>query len=116
MGKDVSTARAETAANLAVGRVPMFSTMLSAASARALLHEMHFDTVDAVLVLDHAGHYAGTARLKDVLNAPNEISLSSLVRKDWPVVGPDIDRERAAALSFEVSLLRKLASNLLQEK
>ena len=101
MGKGVSRARTETAANLAVGRVPMFSTMLSAAGARALLHEMHFDTVDAVLVLDDEGHYAGTARLKDLLNAPDETSLSSLVRKDWPVAGPDIDQEHAAALAHQ---------------
>ena len=99
MGKGVSRARTETAANLAVGRVPMFSTMLSAADARAFLHEMHFDTVDAVLVLDDEGHYAGTARLKDVLNASDETSLSSLVRKDWPVLRPDIDQEHAAALA-----------------
>jgi magnesium transporter len=104
VGKDVSRAHAETAANLAVGRVPMFSAMLSAASARALLHEMHFDTVDAVLVLDHEGHYAGTARLKDVLNAPDEISLSSLVCKHWPVVGPEIDQEHAAALAHQHSV------------
>lgn len=104
MGKGVSRARTETAANLAVARVPMFSTMLSAAGARALLHEMHFDTVDAVLVLDDEGHYAGTARLKDVLNAPDETSLSSLVRKDWPVVGPDIDQEHAAALAHQHSV------------
>jgi magnesium transporter len=82
----------------------MFSTMLSAAGARALLHEMHFDTVDAVLVLDHEGHYAGTARLKDVLNAPDQTLLSSLVRKDWPVVGPDIDQEHAAALAHQHSV------------
>ena len=104
MGKGVSRARTETAANLAVARVPMFSTMLSAAGARALLHEMHFDTVDAVLVLDDEGHYAGTARLKDVLNAPDETSLSSLVRKDWPVVGPDIDQEHAGALAHQHSV------------
>jgi len=47
MDKSVLKAHAETAANLAVARVPMFSTILSAAGARALLHEMHFDTVDA---------------------------------------------------------------------
>jgi magnesium transporter len=104
VGKGVSSVRTETAANLAVGRVPMFSTTLSAGGARALLHKMHFDTVDAVLVLDHEGHYAGTARLKDVLNAPDETSLSSLVRKDWPVVGPDIDQEHAAALAHEHSV------------
>jgi magnesium transporter len=104
VGKGVSRARTETAANLAVGHVPMFSTMLSAGGARALLHEMHFDTVDAVLVLGHEGHYAGTARLKDVLNAPDEALLSSLVRKDWPVVASDIDQEHAAALAHQHSV------------
>lgn len=101
VGKNVSNVRTETAANLAVARVPMFSAILSAAGARALLHEMPFDSVDAVLVLDDEGHYAGTARLQDVLNAPDETSLSSLVRKDWPVVGPDIDQEHAAALAHQ---------------
>lgn len=98
VGKNVSNVRTETAANLAVARVPMFSAILSAAGARALLHEMPFDSVDAVLVLNDEGHYAGTARLQDVLNAPDETSLSSLVRKDWPVVGPDIDQEQPQPL------------------
>jgi magnesium transporter len=101
VGKSVFQSAHRDRSQLAVARVPVFSTILSAAGARALLHEMHFDTVDAVLVLDDEGHYAGTARLKDVLNAPDETPLSSLVRKDWPVVGPDIDQEHAAAFAHQ---------------
>jgi magnesium transporter len=101
MDKSIVKAHAETAASLAVARVPMFSTILSATRARTLLHEMHFDTVDAVLVLDDEGHYVGTACLKDLLNASDETSLSSLVRKNWPVLPPNIDQEHAVALAHQ---------------
>ena len=105
MGKGVSRARTETAANLAVAHVPMFSTMpFGGRCPCASSRDANFDTVDAVLVLDDEGHYAGTARLKDVLNAPDETPLSSLVLKDWPVVGPDIDQEHAAALAHQHSV------------
>ena len=79
----------------------MFSAKLAAAGARALLGEMQFDAIDAVLVLDDKGHYAGTARIKDLLTAPDAVPLSSLTVKDWPVVGPDIDQEHAAALAHQ---------------
>jgi magnesium transporter len=99
VGKGILKAHAETAANLAVARVPTFGARLSAADARALLQTTSFDAVDAVLVLDDEGRFAGAARLKDVLTAPDAIPLSSLALKDWPVVGPDIDQEHAAALA-----------------
>lgn len=101
MVKNLFAAPTETAARLAVAHVPMFSAKLAAAGARALLGEMQFDAIDAVLVLDDKGHYAGTARIKDLLTAPDAVPLSSLTVKDWPVVGPDIDQEHAAALAHQ---------------
>jgi Mg/Co/Ni transporter MgtE len=91
----------EVAAHLAVARVPMFRGSLSAAEARALLQTTNFDVVDAILVLDDQGHFAGAARLKDVLRAPDEAALSSLAVKEWPAVGPDIDQEHAVALAHQ---------------
>jgi magnesium transporter len=89
----------EVAANLAVAGVPTFGKSLSAAEARTLLRTTSFDAVDAVLILDDEGRFAGAAQLKDVLTAPDETPLSSLALKDWPVVGPDVDQEHAAALA-----------------
>jgi magnesium transporter len=62
---------------------------------------MPFDAIDAVLVLDDQGHHAGTARTKDLLTAADDVPLSSLTVKDWPVAGPDTEREHAAALSHQ---------------
>lgn len=101
MDESILKAHAETAVSLALARVPTFSTSLVAADARALLNEMHFDTIDAVLVIDDEGHYAGVAPLKDVLNAPRDAPLSSLTFKDWPVVGPEVDQEHAAAVAHQ---------------
>ena len=98
MGKSVST-RTETAANLAVTRVPIFRASLSAADARALLRTTNFNTVDAILVIDDEGHFSGAAQLKDLLTAPDQALLASLTLKDWPRVGPDVDQEYAAALA-----------------
>jgi magnesium transporter len=91
----------QTAARLALARVPMFSAKLAASGARTLLQEMPFDSIDAVIVVDDQGNYAGTARLKDVLSARDEKPLSSLVIKDWPVAGPELDQEHAAALAHQ---------------
>ena len=99
MGKSVSRAHAEVAANLAVLRVPIFRASLSAADARALLRTTNFDAVEAILVINDEGRFAGAARLKDVLTAPDEAPLASLTFKDWPWVDPDVDQEHAAALA-----------------
>ena len=99
MGKSVSRAHAEVAANLAVLRVPIFRASLSAADARALLRTTNFDAVEAILVIDDECRFAGAARLKDVLTAPDEAPLASLTFKDWPWVDPDVDQEHAAALA-----------------
>ena len=101
MGRNVSRARTETAANLAVARVPIFRASLSAADARALLRTTNFDAIDAILVIDEEGHFSGAARLKDLLTAPDQASLVSLTLKDWPWVGPDVDQEHAAALAHQ---------------
>jgi len=99
VGKSVSRAHAEVAANLAVLRVPIFRASLSAADARALLRTTNFDAVEAILVIDDECRFAGAARLKDVLTAPDEAPLASLTFKDWPWVDPDVDQEHAAALA-----------------
>ena len=101
MGKSVSRTRTETAANLAVARVPIFRASLSAADARALLRTTNFDAVDAVLLIDDEGRFVGAARLKDVLTAPDEGPLSSVALQDWPWVGQDIDQEHAATLAHQ---------------
>jgi len=101
VGKSVSRARTENAANLAVARVPIFRASLSAADARALLRTTNFDAIDAILVIDEEGHFSGAARLKDLLTAPDQASLVSLTLKDWPWVGPDVDQEHAAALAHQ---------------
>lgn len=101
MGKSVSRARTETAANLMVARVPIFRASLSAADARAILRTTNFDAVEAILIINDEGRFAGAARLKDVLTAPDEATAASLTLKDWPWVEPDIDQEHAAALAHQ---------------
>lgn len=91
----------ETAARLAVRSVPMFRGSLTAAEARALLHQTSFDNIEAVIVLDAMGRYAGAAGLKEVLRASDDRPLSSLMRKEWPRVLPDTDQEQAAATAHQ---------------
>jgi magnesium transporter len=79
----------------------MFSLSLSAADTRAQLRTAKFDVVEVVLVVDDDGRFAGAARLKDVLHAPDKTPLSSLAIKAWPVVGPDTDQEHAADLAHQ---------------
>jgi len=95
------TARAEVAAHLAVRNVPMLAGTLTAAEARAQLTRTAYDAVDAVLVVAADGRYEGTAHLKDVLAAADQVLLSSLVAQDWPVVRPDVDQEHAATLAHD---------------
>jgi magnesium transporter len=101
VGKSVSRARTETAANLAVARVPIFKASLSAADTCALLRSTNFDAIDAILVIDAKGHFSGAVRLKDLLTAPDQAPLASLTLKDWPWVGPDVDQEHAAAFAHQ---------------
>jgi len=101
LGKRPLRVHPEAAANLAVAHVPMFSRSLSAADTRAQLRTANFDVVDAVLVVDDDGRFAGAAWLKDVLQAPDETPLSSLALKAWPVVAPDTDQEHAADLAHQ---------------
>ena len=91
----------EIAARLAVGNVPIFDGTGTAAEARAQLYRRAYDAVDAVLILDESGRYAGAAHLNDVLAAADTTRLSSLVFKDWPVVGPEVDQEHAATIARE---------------
>jgi magnesium transporter len=95
------TTLTEIAARLAVGNVPIFDGTSTAAEARAQLHQRAYDAVDAVLILDESGRYAGAAHLNDVLAAADTTRLSSLVFKDWPVVGPEVDQEHAATIARE---------------
>lgn len=103
----------EPAARLAVGRVPRFRQGISATEARSLLHTTDFDNVEAVIIIDDLGHYAGTLDLKDVLRASDEVRLSSLRLKDWPRVLPDTDQEHAAAIAHQrgVSALPVVAAD-----
>jgi len=95
------TPRIETAAHLVVRNVPMLDGALTAGEARTRLAETAYDAVDAVLVLGGKGHYEATAHLKDVLAAADSTPLSSLARKTWPVVLPEVDQEHAAKLAHE---------------
>lgn len=101
MGKRPFKVHPEAAASLAVAQVPMFSRDLSAADARAQLRTAKFDAVDIILIVDDDGRFAGAANLKDVLQAPDDVPLSAVIIKDWPVAGPDTDQEHVAALAHQ---------------
>lgn len=98
---ETNPALTEIAAHLAVPNVPLLDGTLTAAEARAQLHRVSYDAVDAVVVIDKDGRYAGTAALKDVLAAADSEPLALLASKDWPVVLPEVDQERAAQLAHE---------------
>jgi Mg/Co/Ni transporter MgtE len=87
----------EAAANLAVAQVPTFNQALSAAEARAQLRTAKFEAIDAVLIVDDGGRFAG----EDVLQAPDEVPLSAVLIKDWPVASPETDQEHVADLAHQ---------------
>lgn len=91
----------ETAASLAIRNVPMLDGTLSAGAVRAELRTKAYDSIEAILVLDATGCYDGAASLKDVLTAHDDVRLSSLSLRNWPVVRPDVDQEHAAMLAHE---------------
>jgi magnesium transporter len=91
----------EAAANLAVAQVPTFNQALSAADARAQLRTANFEAIDAVLIVDDGGRFAGAANLKDLLQAPDEVPLSAVLIKDWPVASPETDQEHVADLAHQ---------------
>ena len=89
----------EAAGRLALKGVPTFPGSMSAAEARKLLQTQSFDAIEAVIIEDDQGRYAGVATLKDVLTALDETQLLSLARSDWPRVEPHTDQEHAAEIA-----------------
>jgi magnesium transporter len=81
--------------------VPTFNQALLATDARARLRTAKFEAVDAVLIVDDDGRFAGAANLKDVLQAPDEAPLSAVLIKDWPVASPETDQEHVADLAHQ---------------
>jgi hypothetical protein len=72
VGKSVSRARTETAANLAVarGRAYLRPMLVRSYGQRTSTPSMPF-------VIDDEGHFSGAARLKDLFTAPDQATLAS---------------------------------------
>lgn len=85
--------------NYAIAAVPTADPDATVAAVRAALAGARHDAAEAVFVLD-GGRLAGVVPLPELLAAPPERTMASLMHADWPSVAPDLDREDAASLAI----------------
>lgn len=90
---------ADTAARRMVTRVPTARRGESADEARRALAGQTFDCADTLCVVDEKGRLEGVLRLRDLLAAPAEASIESLMTADPPRSLPDTDQEHVAVLA-----------------
>jgi magnesium transporter len=85
----------QQAAEHAVSNVPSVSPSDTAADVKRLLMAQRFDSVSHVAVIDGKS-LVGIVRTEDLLPAPDETSVSSLMDSDPPRVAQGVDQEAAA--------------------
>jgi magnesium transporter len=85
----------ETAARHASSQVPILTPERTAGEARRQLVGQRYESASHVVVCHH-GTFLGIVRLEDLLAAPDDAALASLMDADAPVVAPGVDQEIAA--------------------
>jgi magnesium transporter len=85
----------ETAAQHATSRVPIVGPRQRIADVRALLGGQRYDSAAHVVVCE-ADKFRGVMTIENVLAAPAEATVESLMDGGAPFVGPHIDQEVAA--------------------
>jgi len=86
----------ETAGALLTREVPVARPETTVAELRTMLTGARHDVVSHIAVCDDAGVLRGIARIEDVLAAPAEASIASVMDTDPPVVSAGMDQERVA--------------------
>ena len=85
----------ETAAQHATSRVPIVGPRQRIADVRALLGGQRYDSAAHVVVCE-ADRFRGVTTIENVLAAPADATVDSVMDADAPCVGPRIDQEVAA--------------------
>ncbi len=86
----------ETAGALLTREVPVTRPETTASDVRGMLIGTHHDVVSHIAVCDEAGMLRGIARIEDVLAAPDDAAMASVMDADPPVVSAGMDQERVA--------------------
>jgi len=85
----------ETAAAHATARVPIASPAQAAGAVRQSLVGQSYDSSSHVVVCE-GPRFLGLLRIEDLLAAPEDAVIGSLMDRDAPLVGPGVDQEVAA--------------------
>jgi magnesium transporter len=88
--------KAETAGRLAIANVPVFSSRATASAVQQRFKTTAYEYADLVIVTDDAERYHGVVEFGRLFAADGNVSLSALIRRDWPTVTPETDQEHAA--------------------
>ena len=83
------------AAELVQRQVPLAATGSTVRDAVDALHGNEYASVTAVAVMN-GERLAGLVRIEDLLRAPGETTIDSIMDAAPPVVSPDTDQEEAA--------------------
>jgi magnesium transporter len=86
----------ETAAVHATPRVPVVEPTSRVSAVREMLLGSRYDSASHVIVCQ-ADRFIGVVTIEDLLCAPADASIESLMDREAPVVGPGVDQEVAAS-------------------
>ncbi|MCF7220344.1 magnesium transporter [Marilutibacter chinensis] len=88
----------ETAAGLATASVPVYTPDRRVGDLRREIAGQRYDCASHVVACDGTA-FLGLVRIEDLLAAPADATLQTVIDRDPPVVGPDMDQEIAAWLA-----------------
>lgn len=85
----------ETAAEHATARVPVAGPIQRAGDVRELLIGQHYENASHIVVCE-ADRFLGIVTIEELLSAPADVTIESLMDRGAPAVAPGVDQEVAA--------------------
>jgi len=85
----------ETAASHASANVPITEPTRTAAEVRQAMIGQRYESANLIVVCEK-GKFLGVVRIEDLLAAPEEAKIASIMDRDAPIVRPGTDQEVAA--------------------
>jgi magnesium transporter len=95
----------DCAANHLVEQVPTTDPRTTVGEMLANLRGFHFDSLEAIYVLDDRQHLLGFIPVKKLLILPSDRSANEIMSLQLPAVNPRDDQERVAGLAVEYGLV-----------
>ncbi|HZX50676.1 MAG TPA: magnesium transporter [Pseudomonas sp.] len=85
----------ETAAQHATHHIPVFAPEQRVGETRTALMQQHYECASHVVICSDQ-YFLGLLRIEDLLGAPADVTLNTLMDRDAPRVAPGVDQEIAA--------------------